>query len=141
VTSARARGRCSASIAFTSHPCPGRPHRRGRTDVHSHRASHFRPTGSSFLTGHAAFPAAGATPAPQALAASPGLTAREGEVIALIAEGLSNAEIAGRLVVSEATVKSHVNHLLGKIGVRSRAQAVSVAYQHGFAAHGRPRRD
>jgi DNA-binding NarL/FixJ family response regulator len=85
--------------------------------------------------------AAEATPGSQALAASLGLTAREGEVLALIAEGLSNAEIAGHLVVSEATVKSHVNHLLGKIGVRSRAQAVSVAYQHGFAARGRPLRD
>jgi DNA-binding NarL/FixJ family response regulator len=79
------------------------------------------------------------TPDPQVLAANLGLTPREGEVLALIAEGLSNVEIAGRLVVSEATVKSHVNHLLAKIGVRRRAQAVSVAYQHGLTPPGPPR--
>ena len=72
-----------------------------------------------------------ATPDPELLAANLGLTPREGEVLTLIAEGLSNSEIARRLVVSEATVKSHVNHLLAKIGARSRAQAVSTAFQHG----------
>jgi DNA-binding NarL/FixJ family response regulator len=61
------------------------------------------------------------------------LTPREAEVLALIAEGLTNAEIAERLVVSPATIKSHINHLFAKAGIRDRAQAVNYAYQTGIA--------
>ena len=61
-----------------------------------------------------------------------GLSAREVEVLTLIAAGLSNAEIARELVLSNATIKSHINHIFAKIGARDRAQAVHYAYDHGL---------
>ncbi|WP_370447652.1 response regulator [Kitasatospora sp. SolWspMP-SS2h] len=62
-----------------------------------------------------------------------GLTQREAEVLELIAAGLSNAEIAGRLFVSPATVKTHINNLFAKTAVRDRAQAVAYAFKHGIS--------
>ena len=61
-----------------------------------------------------------------------GLTGREAEVLTLLASGLSNAEIARRLYLSHATVKTHINRIFAKTGVRDRAQAVRYAYQHGL---------
>ncbi|GAA5044544.1 response regulator transcription factor [Streptomyces similanensis] len=76
-------------------------------------------------------------PEPQPWAAAPdeapdGLTARECEVLVLIAEGLTNQEIARRLHVSTATVKTHINNLFAKTGLKDRAQAVRYAYAKGL---------
>ena len=79
----------------------------------------------------ATLPPAGARRSPAPLPS--GLTPREAEVLSLIAAGMSNREIAEHLVISEGTVKSHINHLLAKIDARDRAQAVTFAYQHGLA--------
>jgi DNA-binding NarL/FixJ family response regulator len=85
----------------------------------------------AFVSGErAGFPAATHRPDPLA----DGLTRREIDVLTEVAAGLSNAEIAAKLTVSAATVKTHINHLLAKTGVRDRAQLVAYAFQRGLAS-------
>ncbi|MGZ0147374.1 response regulator [Kribbella sp. WER1] len=72
--------------------------------------------------------------APAADGGNDGLTARETEVLRLIARGLSNPEIAGELFISEATVKTHINNTFAKIGARHRAEAVRYAYRNGIVS-------
>jgi DNA-binding NarL/FixJ family response regulator len=107
----------------------------GRTEIA--RALHTAAAGQAVLDPevytHLVARAARSTSAPSSSseAALPdGLTLREAEVLSLIAAGLSNGQIARRLYVSEATVKTHVNHIFTKAGVHDRAQAVAYAHRH-----------
>jgi DNA-binding NarL/FixJ family response regulator len=92
--------------------------------------THLNPAVQQRLVSAALQTRHGGTAEPPALPDS--LTPREAEVLKLIAAGLSNAEIAETLVVSAATVKTHVNRVFYKTGARDRAQAVRYAYKHGI---------
>jgi DNA-binding NarL/FixJ family response regulator len=77
------------------------------------------------------------SPAPRRAAGFDDLTPREREVVALIATGLSNEEIAGQLYVSQSTVKTHAGRAMMKLAARDRAQLVVFAYEAGLVGHGR----
>lgn len=109
----------------------------GRADIA--RAIHAAASGQSILdtaVQATLLEAAAAGPAPPAPAIElpDGLTNREGEVLTLIAEGLSNSEIAAALFLSGNTVKTHISRIFYKTGSKSRAQAVRYAQQHGLTA-------
>jgi DNA-binding NarL/FixJ family response regulator len=109
----------------------------GRADIA--RAVHAAASGQSILdtaVQATLLEAAAAGPAPPAPAIElpDGLTSREGEILTLIAEGLSNSEIAAALFLSGNTVKTHISRIFYKTGSKSRAQAVRYAQQHGLTA-------
>jgi DNA-binding NarL/FixJ family response regulator len=104
----------------------------GREDIH--RALDAASRGQALLDPvvHARITAMASKQTPSTAEPPDGLTEREAEVLTLIGRGLSNQEIAGTLFVSEATVKTHVNHIFAKTQSRDRAQAVAYAHRHGL---------
>jgi DNA-binding NarL/FixJ family response regulator len=105
------------------------------------RALHAAAVGQAVLDPgvQARLVAAAGPAAPNSAASRPlpdGLTAREAEVLCLIATGRTNAQIAAALVISPSTVKSHINSIFAKAGVSDRAQAVHYAYSHGLTDPG-----
>ena len=94
------------------------------------------PSTTRRLLSHFAAPEASSLAAPTNTAPLELLTPREREVLSLVARGLSNREIADELVLSEGTVKVHVGHVLTKLGLRDRVQAVVLAYETGLIAPG-----
>ena len=96
--------------------------------------THLDPAVQQRLVAAVINPSATADPSGPGRKPPDGLTAREAEVLALLASGLSNTDIAQRLYLSNATVKTHINRIFAKTGARDRAQAVRYAYQHGLAS-------
>ena len=94
------------------------------------------PSTTRRLLGHFAAPEASSLAAPMNTAPLELLTPREREVLSLVARGLSNREIADELVLSEGTVKVHVGHVLTKLDLRDRVQAVVLAYETGLISPG-----
>jgi len=101
-------------------------------DSRNHILLEHEPAWSRFCEAILDFMGMAAAPAAREDAAFAALSAREREILALLAEGLGNAEIAGRLSISDKTVRNHVSNVFDKLGVWTRAQAIVFAHDHGF---------